>query len=219
MTRITTLSIGLAAAASLATGCSDKRTNPAAPIIARRPSLSLGQPGDEDVGGSREDHDGDPGFLRLVAVIGSGHGWIRATRIPHPTTPGNFAIHIEISIHDMKPNTAYVGQSAGEVFAPPGAPAGFDVATLTDGSCQRGLALAPWSTLVPLPPAFVSFPDQAHGLPAVVITTDGDGRGAADFVVAFAFPRPLYDVMFRVIEKSPAPKSVLLSDCTILPLP
>jgi hypothetical protein len=29
----------------------------------------------------------------------------------------------------------------------------------------------------------------------------------------------LFDVMFRVIENSPAPTSVLMSDCTILPLP
>ena len=217
--RIVSLSIGLVAVALLPIGCTDKPTNPAAPTATRRPSLSLGHAGDEDVGGSHEGDDGDPGFLRLVAVIGRGHGWIRATRIPHPTTPGNFAIHIEIKIRDVKPNTAYVGQSAGEVFSPPGAPTGFDIGTTTDGSCQRGLGVPPWSTLVPPPPAFVSFPDQAHGLPAVVITTDGDGSGAADFVVAFAFPRPLYDVMFRVIEKSAAPKSVLLSDCTILPLP
>jgi hypothetical protein len=219
MMRIGTVSIGLAAVALMQTGCTDKRTNPAAPNTTRSPSLSLGRAGDEDVGGSREGDDGDRGALRLVAVIGPGQGWIRATRIPNPTTPGNFAVHIEISIHNMKPNTDYVGQRAAESFPPPGPPAGFDVSTIADGSCQRGLGLAPWSALVPPRPVFVSFPDQAHGLPAVVITTDGAGNGAADFVILFPYPLPLFDVMFRVIENSSAPTSVLMSDCTILPLP
>ncbi len=223
--RSVTFSIGLATVVLLPTACTDNPSNPVALKAAQSTSLSRSNPvapkAAQSPSFSRE-HDGeddDPGFLRLVSVIGPGRGWIRATRIPNPTTPGNFAIHIEIKIRHVKPNTAYVGQSAGEVFAPPGPPAGFDVATLTDGSCQRGLAIAPWSTLVPPPPAFVTFPDQAHGLPALIITTDEDGNGAADFVVALGFPRPLYDVMFRVLENSPAPKSVLLSDCTILPLP
>jgi hypothetical protein len=219
MMRIAISSIGLAAVALLPTGCTDRGTNPAAPNTTRGPSLSLGHEGNADDGGSHEADDDDRGFLRLVSVVGPGQGRIRATRIPHPTTPGNFAVHIEISIRNAKPNTAYVGQRAAEAFPPPGAPTGFDIATIADGSCQRGLAIAPWSTLVTPPPAFVSFPDQAHGLPAVIITTDGDGNGAADFVVAFGFPLPLFDVMFRVIENSPAPTSVLMSDCTILPLP
>jgi hypothetical protein len=219
MMRITTFSIGLAAVALLPTGCADRGTNPAAPNTTRSPSYSVGHEGNADDRGSHEGDDDDRGFLRLVSVVGPGQGGIRATRIPHPTTPGNFAVHIEIRIRNVKPYTAYVAQRAAEAFAPPGAPTGFDIATIADGSCQRGLAIAPWSTLVLPPPAFVTFPDQAHGLSAVVITTDGDGNGAADFVVAFGFPLPLFDVMFRVIENSPAPTSVLMSDCTILPLP
>jgi hypothetical protein len=78
--------------------------------------------------------------------------------------------------------------------------------------------MAPWSTLVPAAPAFSTFPDQAHGLPALIFATDGDGGGAADFVFAVGNPLPLFDVTFRVIENSPAPTSVLQSDCTILPL-
>jgi hypothetical protein len=50
---------------------------------------------------------------------------------------------------------------------------------------------------------------QAHRLPVLIITTDGQGNGAADFDVAFGFPLPLFDVMFRVIENSPAPTSVV----------
>lgn len=196
--------LALAAIGLLVLGCD--RSTTTSPT-ARTPSF------DRD----RERDDDDGGFLRLVSLVGPGEGQIRATRVPHPTTPGNFAVHIEIRIHDATPNATYIGQRAAEAF-PTGAPAGFDVATLTDGSCQRGLAIAPWSTLVPPTAAFLTFPDQAHGLPALIITTDGQGNGAADFVVAFPFPLGLFDVMFRVMENSPAPKSVLLSDCTVVPL-
>lgn len=205
---------GLAVVALLPAACTDGGSN----LTAGNAANSVGGPSlEQDRGRERDDgHDGR--FLRLVSVFGPGEGRIRATRVPHPTTPGNFAVHIEVSIRHAKPHTAYLGQRAAEAFGPPGAPAGFDLATLADGSCQRGLALAPWSTLIPPPPAFLTFPDQAHGLPALIFTTDGEGNGAADFVVAFGFPLPLFDVTFRVIENSPAPTSVLQSDCTILPL-
>ncbi len=212
MIRRSALLTGLAIVALLLGACTDNGSNPVAENSVGSPSFDRDFERDDD-----DDNDGD--FLRLVSVIGPGKGRIRATRVPHPTTPGNFAVHIEIRMRHAKPNTAYVGQRAAEAFPPPGAPpAGFDVATLTDGSCQRGLAIAPWSTIVPPPAAFLTFPDQVHGLPALIITTDGDGNAAADFVVAFAFPLPLFDVTFRVIENSPAPTSVLQSDCTNLPL-
>jgi hypothetical protein len=205
MMRNAILTAGLAAIALVPVGCTEP--NPAGPNSTGTASF------DRD-----DEQDGEEGgFLTLVSVIGPGKGRIRATRIPHPTTPGNFAVQIEIRIRHARPNTAYVGQRAAEAF-PTGVPVGFDVVTLTDGSCQRGLAIAPWSTLASPQPAFLTFPDQAHGLPALIITTDRHGNGAADFVVAFAFPLPLFDVMFRVIENSPAPTSVLVSDCTSLPL-
>jgi hypothetical protein len=211
MMRNAILAAGLATVVLLPTACQDTRSQPTAPGSAGGPSFSREL--------EESDDDEDAGFLKLVSTIGPGRGVFRATRIPHPTTPGNFAVHIELRIRHAKPNTAYVGQRAAETFAPPSTPpAGFDVATLTDGSCQRGLAIAPWSTLVPPPQTFSTFPDQAHGLPALIITTDGDGNTAADFIVAFAFPLPLFDVMFRVIENSPAPTSVLMTDCTNLPL-
>jgi hypothetical protein len=55
-------------------------------------------------------------------------------------------------------------------------------------------------------------------LPNLTITTDGEGKGAADFRFTAGFPLALFDVMFRVIENTPAPKSVLQSDCTAVPL-
>ena len=190
-----------ATAALLSTACTDDRPNAAGPSRAGSASLTGSASFDRE-----REQDEDGGFLSLVSFIGPGSGRIRATRVPHPTTPGNFAVHIEVRIRYAKPNTPYTVQRAAEAFSPPSAPpAGFDVATLTDGSCQRGLAIAPWSTLVPAAPAFSTFPDQAHGLPALIFTTDGDGRGAADFVFAIGNPLPLFDVTFRVIENSPHP--------------
>jgi hypothetical protein len=186
--------------------CRDDRSNPLA-SNARNASFDRQLEQDEE----------GAGFLPLVAVFGPGKGHIRAVRIPHPTTPGNFAVHIEIRIRHAKSHTAYVAQRAPDVF-PAGPPAGFDVATLADGSCQRGLSMAPWSTLVPPPVAFPIIPDQAHGLPALIMTTDAEGNASADFIVAFPFPLPLFDVTFRVVESGPAPTSMLQSDCIILPL-
>src|SRR5688572_27289036 len=190
------LTTGLAVIALLPAACTDNRSNPAAPNSARDPSFDLKASSDHD-----DDDNDDRRFLSLVSLVGPGNGRIRATRVPHPTTPGNFAVHIEVRIRHARKNTTYLVQRAAEAFAPPGAPAGFDVATLTDGSCQRGLAIAPWSTLpAPTPAAFATFPDPAQALPNLTITTDGHGKGAADFLFTAGVPLALFDVMFRVIE-------------------
>ncbi|HEY7566508.1 MAG TPA: hypothetical protein VH762_03000 [Gemmatimonadaceae bacterium] len=156
-----------------------------------------------------------PGFLPLVALFGQGMGEIKATRVPHPTTAGNFAVHIEVKVRGAKANTGFQVQRAAEGFgaAPP---AGFDIATLTDGSCQRGLAMAPWSAITPAPVYFSSFVDQGTGSP--ILTTNASGEGQADFGQALTFPLPAFDVVFRLVEVGAAPKAVLQSSCTTLPL-
>lgn len=209
MTRRSTLLTGLALALLVPLACTNDRRNPAAPNTGDPPSFNRAHEDDED------DHDG-LGFQRLVAIAGPGSGRIRATRIPHPATPGNFAVRIEARVRGAKANTTYLVQRAPEAFAPPGPPAGFDIATSTDGSCQRGLAIAPWSTMVPTPAAFLSFPNQGTGSPT--ITTNQSGKGEADFIFALAFPLPEFDVMFRLLEVGAAPTSVLQSDCITLPL-
>lgn len=197
MMRRSALLTGLAIVTLLPAACTDSRSNPVAVNSVGSPSF------DRDF---ERDDDDDGDFLRLVSVIGPGKGRMRATRVPHPTIPGNFAAHFEVMIRHASPNTSYSVQRAPETVPPPGV----DPATTIDGSCQRGLAMAPWSTLVPAPAAFVTFPDH--------IITDGKGNGTADFVFASANVLPLFDVMFRVIEDGPAPKSVLQTDCTVLPL-
>ena len=188
--------------------CTNDRTSPAAPNIgesARFDGPSAFDPADGD-----GDDDDVSDFQRLVAITGPGHGRFRATRIAHPTTPGNFAIHIEARVRGAKPNTSYLVQRAPDTFSPPGPPAGFAVSTLTDGSCQRALALPPWTTLVPAPAAFVSW--------VPTVTTDERGDGETDFVFALPFPLPAFDVMFRLLEVGVAPRSVLVTDCITLPV-
>jgi hypothetical protein len=92
---------------------------------------------------------------------------------------------------------------------PPGPPAGFDLSTTTDGSCQRALALPPWTALAPAPAAFLTWP--------TTLTTNQRGDGQTDFVFVQSFPLPQFDVMFRVLEAGAAPQSALLTGCTILP--
>lgn len=203
MFRLSQLSLVLVGLAGLG-ACTKDRSNPLAASATGNPSFSR----DRDINdGDLEESEG--GFLRLVSIVGPGQGRFRATRVPHPTVPGNFAVHVEAIIHHAKPNTTYLVQRAAEVFNP-APPAGFPMSTTIDGSCQRGLALAPWSTLVPAPPAFVTWP--------TALTTDGEGNGATDFVFATTLPLPLFDVMFRVIESGSTPQSVFQTDCTVVPL-
>lgn len=182
--------------------CTNDRSSVAAPADGQALTLARAHEDDDD------DDKGDGRFQKLVAITGPGHGQFRGTRIPHTTTPGNFAIHVEAKLRGAKANTTYILQRAPDTFSPPGPPAGFDLATLTDGSCQRALAIAPWTTLVPAPAAFVSW--------TPTLVTDKHGNGDIDFNFEAAFPLPDFDVMFRVIESGVAPKSVFLTECTTL---
>lgn len=198
LSHVSLMMVGLAALAA----CSDSPSNPLAANGSDNPSFNRDRNDDDGEG------DGN-GFVRLVSIVGPGHGRFRGTRVPHSTVPGNFAIHVEAGVRHGKPNTTYLVQRSAEVFIP-APPAGFPMATTTDGSCQRGLAIAPWSTLVPPPVAFSTWPPT--------LTTDAQGNGETDFVFELTAPLPLFDVMFRVIENGPAPTSVLQTDCTVLPL-
>jgi hypothetical protein len=186
---------------------------------ADRPTAPSSRPDDEAVGqaanlSATSVHG--RGWLQLVSVSGPGRGRIRATPIEHPTTPGNFAVHIEIEVRRAPPNTTYLIQRAPEVNPPFGINA-----TTTDGFCQRGLDIPPWSTVTPPRPAsFLTFPVTVPppSVPQLVtLTTDEKGRGELEFDFAAGAPFPAFDVMFRLLEDSPAPRSVLISECTTMP--
>jgi hypothetical protein len=187
---------------------------------ADRPTAPSSRPDDEAVGqtpslsaASADRH----GWLQLISISGPGRGRIRATRIEHPTTAGNFAVHIEIQVRSAAPNTTYLVQRAPEVNPP----FGID-ATTTDGFCQRGLDVPPWSTVTPPRPAsFLTFPVTVPAPSApqlVTLTTDKHGRSELEFDFAAGARFPAFDVMFRLQEASAAPRSVLISECTTMPL-
>lgn len=187
---------------------------------ADRPTAASSGPDDEAIGQTpsfSEASAHDDGWLKLVSISGPGRGRIKATRIEHPTTPGNFAVRIEIQVRRAPPNTTYLVQRAPEVSPPFGINP-----TTTDGSCQRGLDIAPWSTVTPTRPAsFLTFPvtvPPPSAPQSVRLTTDARGRGELEFDFAAGVPFPAFDVMFRLLEDSPAPRSVLVSECTTLAL-
>src|SRR5947208_8330606 len=83
-----------ATAALLPAACADDRPNAAGPISAGSASLT----GSASFDRERAQDEDDGGFVPLTSFIGPGKGRIRAMRVPHPTTPGNFAVHIEVRI-------------------------------------------------------------------------------------------------------------------------
>jgi hypothetical protein len=179
-------------------------------------STAVDQPTGEPSPNLARPFDNSDGWLLLVPLNGSGWGRIRATRIAHPTTPGNFAVHVEIKLRDVLPNLTLVVQRAPETLPPFGVDA-----TTTDGSCQRGLGIAPWSTITPTAPAaFVAFPltVPTPSTPGpVTLTTDAAGRADFSFDFAATVPLPAFDVMFRLVEVGTAPRAVLVSQCRTLP--
>jgi hypothetical protein len=192
-----------------------------------RPPAPSSTPDDEGVGqvpslsaafanGHDDDDERDRrrGWLQLISISGPGRGRIRATGIDHPTTTGNFAVHIEIQVRRALPNTTYLVQRAPEVNPPFGINS-----TTTDGFCQRGLDIPPWSTVTPTrPPSFLTFPVTV-ALPStaqVTLTTDKRGSGELQFDFAAGAAFPAFDVMFRLLEVGAAPRSVLVSECTTI---
>jgi hypothetical protein len=156
---------------------------------------------------SANSHDDDDerdrrgGWLELNSIVGPGRGRIRATRIGDPS--GNFAVPIDVQVRRAAPNTTYLIQRAPEVNPPPGT----NPTTTTDGFCQRGFDLPPWSTVAA---RFLTFQSST-------LTTDRRGNGALEFVFVAPVWFPAFDVMFRLLEVGDAPRSVLVSECTTMP--
>jgi hypothetical protein len=146
-------------------------------------------------------------YQALLSGVGwSGAGGMSVT--PHSATNGTFAADFKVRLRNAKPNTTYTVQRAAEVGR----------VLSSDGICQRGLSLAPWSSADPPAAAFVTFlPD---GTTPVTLTTTATGDGSVDFAFANTIVAGTrFDVMFRVLDDVALPKSVLLSECiTVLVL-
>lgn len=142
----------------------------------------------------------------------SGVGWSGAGGVS--VTPraagGAFTADFKVRLRNAKPNTTYIVQRAPEVGR----------ALSSDGVCQRGMSVSPWSSADTPAPTFITFP-QPNSTTPVSMVTSATGDGSVDFVftVASILAGTQFDVMFRVLDDVALPKSVLLSECiTVLAL-
>ncbi len=138
----------------------------------------------------------------LVTSDGKGAGGLSVT--PKTASEGGFAADIVVHVVNGRPSTTYTVQRAPEIGRALGA----------DGSCQRALGLAPWSSSDPAAAAFLTFVPTAGSTP-VTLTTSASGEGT----VTFDFRAPTipvgtrFDVEFRLLDDLSAPTSVLVSPC------
>lgn len=136
-----------------------------------------------------------------VAIIGSGEGGVSVTP---KSGSGNFVADIKVRVRKGMPNTTYIIQRAPEIGRP----------NSSNGICERGLALAPWSSADAPAASFLTFSAAPTGS-AITLVTNGAGDGSADFqFAASTIPTgTVFDVMFRLINDAAAPTAVILSRC------
>lgn len=138
----------------------------------------------------------------LAGLGGAGGGGVSVT--PRAVPEGSFVADIKVRVRQGRPNTSYTIQRAPEVGRALG----------SDGSCQRALGLAPWSSADAPAAAFLSFTQPASTTP-ITLTTNASGDGSADF----EFRAPMipagtrFDVMFRLLDDTAAPTSTFVSGC------
>jgi hypothetical protein len=128
---------------------------------------------------------------------------------PKPIPEGTMAADISVRLVGLRRNATYLLQRAQEGVG--GRPLG------SDGICQRGLGLAPWSPADPPTVNFQTMPLPAVG-PLVTITTGATGDGAADFEfrAQMVLAGTTNDVMFRLVDNGDAPTTELRSDCMMI---
>jgi len=123
---------------------------------------------------------------------------------PKTAAEGGFAADIVVRLLNGRPSTTYTVQRAPEIGR----------ALSADGSCQRALGLAPWSSADPAAAAFLTFVPTGGSTP-VTVTTSSTSEGT----LTFDFRAPTipvgtrFDVMFRLLDDLSAPTSVVLSAC------
>ncbi len=138
----------------------------------------------------------------LVNTDGKAAGGLSVS--PKTVPEGGFAADIVVRVQNARPSTTYTVQRAPEIGRTLNA----------DGSCQRALGLAPWSSADPAAAAFLTFVPTGSTTP-ITLTTTATGEGT----VTFDFRAPTipvgtrFDVMFRLLDDLTAPTSILISSC------
>jgi hypothetical protein len=151
-----------------------------------------------------------PGTYRSTFTVVKGEaGFAGMSVTPKPIPEATMAADISVRLVGLKRNATYLLQRAQEGVG--GRPLG------SDGICQRGLGLSPWSPSDPPTVNFQTMPLPATG-PLVTITTTSNGDGAVDFEVRalMVLAGTTNDVMFRLVDDAEAPTTELRSDCMMI---
>ena len=151
-----------------------------------------------------------PGAYRSVFSNVKGEGGFAGMSItPKAIAEGTMAADISVRLMGVRRNATYLLQRAQEGVG--GRPLG------SDGICQRGLGLSPWSPSDPPTVNFQTMPLPATG-PLVTITTTSTGDGAVDFEfrALMVLAGTTNDVMFRLVDDAEAPTTELRSDCMMI---
>ena len=144
-------------------------------------------------------------FAAMKGEMAYGGISITPKAIPEAT----MAADISVRLVGLRRNATYLLQRAQEGVG--GRPLG------SDGICQRGLGLSPWSPNDPPTVNFQTMPLPATG-PLVTVTTTSSGDGAVDFEfrALMVLAGTTNDVMFRLVDDAEPPTVELRSDCMMI---
>ncbi len=137
-----------------------------------------------------------------VAVSGPGAGGVSVT--PKTVPEGYFVADIKVRIRNAMPNTTYIVQRAPEIGR----------ASSSNGICERGLGLSPWSSADAPAPAFIAFVLPGQTAPVTIVTNaSGDGIVDFPFSASMISAGTKFDVMFRLLNDATAPTAIIISQC------
>jgi hypothetical protein len=148
-----------------------------------------------------------PGAYRSTFTVLQGEaGFAGMSITPKAIPEGTLAADISVRLVGLRRNATYLLQRAQEGVG--------GRALGSDGICQRGLGLSPWSPSDPPTVNFQTMPLPATG-PLVTITTTFTGDAAADFEfrALMILAGSTNDVMFRLVDNTEAPTTELRSGC------
>jgi hypothetical protein len=151
-----------------------------------------------------------PGTYRSTFMVVRGEvGFAGMSITPKPIPEGTLAADISVRLVGLRRSATYFLQRAQEGVG--------GRALGSDGICQRGLGLSPWSPSDPPTMNFQTMPLPATG-PLVTIKTSATGDGGVDFEfrALMVVAGTTNDVMFRLVDNEDAPTAELRSDCMMV---
>ncbi len=148
-------------------------------------------------------------YRSTFAALKGETGFAGISITPKAIPEATMAADISVRLVGLKRDTTYLVQRAQEGVG--------GRALGSDGICQRGLGLSPWSPSDPPTTNFQTMPLPATG-PLITVTTSSTGDGAVDFEfrALMVLAGTTNDVMFRLVDDAVAPTTELRSDCMMV---